>query len=207
MLSMWGKIAVAAFVFSLLIYSGSAHAAQVLMVETDNEALKVEIRIDKEDVMAGDRVTFTINFSDAATDMALEHVNYSFGVIDEDGELVTSALEQHTHDGFDLQSATFQSDGTFTVLVFVEGTGLSRPFDPTYSGTASSTLMVGEPMVEEVPTPEVMEEVIEVTYEEHVFEVPVEISTGMAEEMIEMIEVDRVYQHNNLVDGTACGGY
>ena len=56
----------------------------------------------------------------------------------EQGNIVESITDLHTHAGNDVQTVTFNDTGNFMLVTAILGTGLEPPFDTTRSGTAES---------------------------------------------------------------------
>ncbi len=120
-----------------------------VLMSTDNGSVDVAVSIDNgivEDnhftIDQPQDVKFDIKFLDPSTGDPLEHVNYTFMVVGEDGSHVVNKGDLHVHNGMDSQSVAFSTTGSFNVTVEVAGTGIDQPFDTTHSGTASSMVSV-----------------------------------------------------------------
>ena len=124
-------------------------AMPMMVIPTDNGSIKVEVTVDKG-MIAGSKVTidtpqevkFGIRFLDPTTGQPIKHVNYSFMVADQGGNMVVRKEGLHVHEGVDSQSVAFSNTGSFTLTINVPGTGINKPFDTTHSGTASSMITV-----------------------------------------------------------------
>jgi plastocyanin len=120
-----------------------------LRLTTDNGSVDVVVNIDKGMIHGSElmvdppqEVTFSIAFLDAKTGQALEHVNYQFHVADESGAMVAHEMKNHSMGGTESKSVVFSNTGSYTLMVVVEGTGTSEPYDTKYSGTASTMIAV-----------------------------------------------------------------
>lgn len=120
-----------------------------IVIPTDNGSVNVEVTIDKGMVHGNDimvdppqQVKFDLRFLDPTTGQPLEHVNYQFHVADQSGAMVAHEMGIHSMGGADSKSVAFSNTGSFTLMVVVEGTGASKPYDTNYSGTASSMVTV-----------------------------------------------------------------
>ncbi len=120
-----------------------------LRLSTDNGSVDVIVNIDKGMIHGSElmvdppqEVTFEIAFLDPETGKALEHVNYQFHVADESGAMVAHEMSQHSMGGTESKSVAFSNTGSYTLMIVVEGTGASQPYDTSYSGTASSMIAV-----------------------------------------------------------------
>ena len=89
-------------------------------------------------------IQFTLDFQDPSSGESINHVNYNFEIIDENGETVQSMTDLHTHSGSDVQTVTFDTTGRFNMVLTIIGTGIDPPFDTTQSGTAQTAIMVGQ---------------------------------------------------------------
>lgn len=135
-----------------------AYAVDQVVIPTGNESLSVELSFPgffAGDIVTDDTVTIgepqqvalVVRFLDPATDTTIEDVNYSLVVAYDggDGESESVLLERrdlYVPDGIDPHLVPFLEAGSFTLTVDVEGTGIERPFDTTYSGTASLTITI-----------------------------------------------------------------
>jgi plastocyanin len=120
-----------------------------LRLTTDNGSVDVVVNIDKGMIHGSElmvdppqEVTFTIAFLDAKTGQPIEHVNYQFHVADESGAMVAHEMKNHSMGGTESKSVAFSNTGSYTLMVVVEGTGTSEPYDTKYSGTASTMIAV-----------------------------------------------------------------
>jgi len=129
-------------------------ATQVLAGEpfmslmTDNGSTNIEIQIQnaviKDNHFTVDEpglVTFNLRFLDPTVIEHIAHVNYNFVITDANGNIVHRVYEAHHHDGMGTYSLLFSDTGSYTITIDVEGAG-APPYDTSYSGTASSTIMV-----------------------------------------------------------------
>ncbi|MGH9923068.1 MAG: hypothetical protein ACRD38_09980 [Nitrososphaerales archaeon] len=129
-------------------------ATQVLAKEpfmslvTDNGSTNIEIQIqnavieDNHFIIDEPKVvTFNLRFLDPAVTENIAHINYNFITTDANGNVVHRIYEAHQHDGTGTYSLAFPDTGTYTITIDVEGAG-APPYDTSYSGTASSTIMV-----------------------------------------------------------------
>ncbi|MFY3741664.1 MAG: plastocyanin [Candidatus Nitrosomirales archaeon] len=123
--------------------------SDALVLPTDNGSVEVEVTIDNGMIMDNmvhvdppQTVTFDLKFVDPTTRTPIEHLNYQFHVVDETGAMIAHKTGVHLMEGTDTQSVTFSNTGSYNLMVVIEGTGTSQPYDTTYSGTASSTVTV-----------------------------------------------------------------
>ncbi len=123
--------------------------ASLMSIPTDNGSTNVEVSIERA-MVEGDQftidqpqvVTFNVRFLDPATGGAIEHVNYGLMITDANGNTIHKVHKGHTHDGTNSYSLSFSDAGSFTLTIDIEGTGGMKPFDTTYTGTASSSVTV-----------------------------------------------------------------
>jgi len=120
-----------------------------LRLTTDNGSVDVVVNIDKGMIHGSElmvdppqEVTFNIAFLDAKTGQTLEHINYQFHVADESGAMVAHEMKNHSMGGTESKSVAFSNTGSYTLMIVVEGTGTSEPYDTKYSGTASTMIAV-----------------------------------------------------------------
>ena len=120
-----------------------------LRLPTDNGSMDVEVNIDKGMIHGSNlmvdppqEVTFSLRFLDPTSGKPIEHLNYQFHVADASGAMVAHEMKNHSMGGTDSQSVAFSNTGSYTLMVVVEGTGTSEPYDTKYSGTASSMITV-----------------------------------------------------------------
>ena len=120
-----------------------------LRLSTDNGSVDVIVNIDKGMIHGSElmvdppqEVTFEITFLDPETGKAVEHVNYQFHVADASGAMVAHEMSQHSMEGTESKSVAFSNTGSYTLMVVVEGIGISEPYDTKYSGTASTMISV-----------------------------------------------------------------
>jgi hypothetical protein len=117
---------------------------QPVTVATDNQSVNVLISWAPEQIEPGQETDFTLDFQDPSSGESIDHVNYNFEIIDQNGETVQSMTDLHTHSGSDDQTVTFDTAGGFNMVVTVIGTGIDPPFDTTQSGTAQTVIPVGQ---------------------------------------------------------------
>lgn len=126
-----------------------ATATPPVTIATDNESVNVLINWEPTEIEPDQVTEFTLDFQDPSSGDSIPHVNYNFEITDENnGEMVESMTDLHTHSGSDEQTVTFDTTGSFNFVVTVIGTGINPPFDTTQSGTAETIVPVG---LEEVP--------------------------------------------------------
>ena len=120
-----------------------------LYLTTDNGSVKVEVAIDNAMIMDNavhvdppQAVKFDIEFLDPTTDKPIEHLNYQFHVADASGAMVAHEMKNHSMGGTDSKSVAFSNTGSYSLMIVVEGTGTSEPYDTKYSGTATTSIMV-----------------------------------------------------------------
>jgi hypothetical protein len=111
---------------------------------TDNESVNVLINWEPREIEPNQDIDFTLDFQDPSSGESIPHVNYNFEIKDENGETIQSMTDLHTHSGSDMQTVTFDTTGRFNLVVTIIGTGINPPFDTTKSGTAQTTIMVGQ---------------------------------------------------------------
>jgi hypothetical protein len=117
---------------------------QPVTATTDNQSVNVLISWEPTDIQLGEDTEFTLNFQDPASGDSIPHVNYNFEIIDQDGAPVESITDLQTHSGSDEQTATFDTPGSFNLVVTIIGTGIDPPFETTQSGTAQTIIPVGQ---------------------------------------------------------------
>jgi len=128
--------------FTTFIPSTDIETEERMVLLTDNSSIKVEVTVDWETVETEQPARFTFRFLHPLTEQQLQHVNYSFMVMDENGNNVVSESNIHAHTGIDTQSITFSEIGSFTLLIDIAGVGIDEPYDSSYSGVASTVLTV-----------------------------------------------------------------
>ncbi len=111
-------------------------------LQTNNESVTVLVNWSPQEIQPGQEVQFTLDFQHPFSGESLSHVNYNFEIMDEQGNIVESMTDLHTHAGNDIQTVTFNDTGNFRLVTTVLGTGLEPPFDTTRSGTAESAIVV-----------------------------------------------------------------
>jgi hypothetical protein len=111
---------------------------------TNNESVNVLINWEPREIEPNQEITFTLDFQDPSSGESIPHVNYNFEIKDENGETIQSMTDLHTHSGSDMQTVTFDTTGRFNLVVTIIGTGINPPFDTTQSGTAQTTITVGQ---------------------------------------------------------------
>ncbi len=111
-------------------------------LQTDNQSVTVLVNWSPQEIQPGQEVQFRLDFQHPFSGESLPHVNYNFEIMDEQGNIVESMTDLHTHVGNDVQTVTFNDTGNFRLVATIIGTGLEPPFDTTRSGTAESAIMV-----------------------------------------------------------------
>jgi hypothetical protein len=128
--------------FTTFIPGTDMRSEEKIALLTDNGSMKVEVTMDRETVETEQPVRFTLRFLNPLTEQQLQHVNYSFMITDENGNNVVSESNIHAHAGTDTRSITFSETGSFTLSIDVTGIGINEPYDSSYSGMASTALIV-----------------------------------------------------------------
>jgi len=113
-----------------------------LLLKSVNESVNVEMGIGEENLEPDTPITFTLKFTNPSTGELLENVNYSFKILDVEGNTVLSRSNQFTKDGLDEQTVTFAKTEPFTITIDVEGLGEEPPYNTKYAGTASAVITV-----------------------------------------------------------------
>ena len=129
-------------VFFMALDSNSVRSTGAMMLSTDDESMKVEVTIDRRTLEPEQPILFTMKFLDPTTGEALQHVNYSFTITDENDNVVVKKENLHAHDGTDNQSVTFSNAGSFGLAIDVSGLGIEIPYDTSRGGITSTTLTV-----------------------------------------------------------------
>lgn len=111
-------------------------------LQTDNQSVTVLVNWSPQEIQPDQEVQFTLDFQHPFSGESLPHVNYNFEIMDEQGNIVESLTDLHTHIGSDVQTVTFNDTGNFRLAATILGTGLEPPFDTTRSGTAESAIVV-----------------------------------------------------------------
>jgi hypothetical protein len=111
---------------------------------TDNGSVNVLINWEPREIEPNQEIAFTLDFQDPSSGESIPHVNYNFEIKDENSETIQSMTDLHTHSGSDMQTVTFDTTGRFNLVVTIIGTGIDPPFDTTQSGTAQTTITVGQ---------------------------------------------------------------
>lgn len=119
---------------------------------TDNGSVNVLISWEPSEIVPNQDTQMTLDFQDPSSGESISHVNYNFEIKDENGETVQSMSDLHTHSGSDEQTATFDNNGRYNLVVTIIGTGIDPPFDTTQSGTAETTIAVGEQLPDTTTT-------------------------------------------------------
>jgi hypothetical protein len=122
--------------------TSSSPSSPPVTLQTDNESVTVLVNWSPQEIQPGQEVQFTLDFQHPFSGESLPHVNYNFEIMDEQGNIVESITDLHTHAGNDVQTVTFNDTGSFMLVATIIGTGLEPPFDTTRSGTAESAIMV-----------------------------------------------------------------
>ena len=113
-----------------------------LSLQSINEAVNVEMGISQENLEPDTPIEFSLKFTNPASGVQLENVNYSFKIVDVSGNELVNRLNQHTQDGFDIQSVTFSKTGPLTIMIDIQGLGKEQPFSTKYSGDVSAVITV-----------------------------------------------------------------
>jgi hypothetical protein len=147
-------IAAATTIFTLAIIMAASSVAAVaattttqplpIVAATDNASVNVLINWEPTEIEPNQDIQFTLDFQDPSSGESINHANYNFEIIDENGETVQSMTDLHTHSGSDVQTVTFDTTGRFNMVVTIIGTGIDPPFDTTQSGTAQTAITVGQ---------------------------------------------------------------
>ena len=119
---------------------------------TDNGSVNVLISWEPSEIVPNQDTQMTLDFQDPSSGESISHVNYNFEIKDENGETVQSMYDLHTHSGSDEQTVTFDNNGRYNLVVTIIGTGIDPPFDTTQSGTAETTIAVGEQLPDTTTT-------------------------------------------------------
>jgi hypothetical protein len=117
---------------------------QPVTVATDNQSVNVLISWEPMEIEPGQDTEFTLDFQDPSSGESINHVNYNFEIIDQNGGTVQSMTDLHTHSGSDEQTVTFDTAGSFNVVATIIGTGIDPPFDTAQSGIAQTVITVGQ---------------------------------------------------------------
>jgi hypothetical protein len=117
---------------------------QPVTVATDNQSVNVLVSWEPAEIEPGGDTEFTLEFQDPSSDEPIDHVNYDFEIMDQNGETVQSMTDLHTHSGSDEQTVTFDTPGSFNLVTTIIGTGIDPPFDTSQSGTAQTVIPVGQ---------------------------------------------------------------
>lgn len=136
----------------LMVDINPAHASgqmPKIMMSTDNGSALVEVSFHKG-TMANDMFTidapqevkFDIVIMYPGAFDPINHVNYEYQIVDESGNMLAHKTGLHLQDGMDTQSVTFSKTGSFTLTIDIEGTGITKPYDKSQSGTASVMVTV-----------------------------------------------------------------
>ena len=118
------------------------HDEGQMLLSTLNEAVNIEVIIDRKKLEIDQITNFTLRFFEPEDGNLLKDVNYSFEILDYTGETVVNFQNQHAQTGVDVQSVTFLQEGPFTLLIDILGTGTDKPFDTKNSGMVSATITV-----------------------------------------------------------------
>ena len=113
-------------------------------VATDNQSVNVLVSWEPAEIEPGEDTEFALEFQDPSSGEPISHVNYNFEIVDQNGETVQSVTDLHTHSGSDEQTVTFDTQGSFSLVATIIGTGIDPPFDTTQSGTAQTVIPVGQ---------------------------------------------------------------
>lgn len=117
---------------------------QPVTVATDNQSVNVLVSWEPAEIEPGGDTAFTLEFQDPSSGEPIDHVNYDFEIMDQNGETVQSMTDLHTHSGSDEQTVTFDTTGGFNFIVTIIGTGIDPPFDTTQSGIAQTVIPIGQ---------------------------------------------------------------
>jgi len=128
--------------FTTFMPSTDMRDEEKMVLLTDNGSMKVEVTMDRKTVETEQPVRFTLRFLNPLTEQQLQHVNYLFMITDENGNNVVSESNIHAHAGIDTRTITFSETGSFTLSIDVAGIGINEPYDSSYSGMASTALIV-----------------------------------------------------------------
>jgi len=91
-----------------------------LSLQSINEAVNVEMGISQENLEPDTPIEFSLKFTNPTSGVQLENVNYSFKIVDVSGNELVNRLNQHTQDGFDIQSVTFSKTGPLTIMIDIK---------------------------------------------------------------------------------------
>jgi hypothetical protein len=122
--------------------SSPSSSSLPMTLQTDNQSVTVLVNWSPQEIQPGQEVRFMLDFQHPFSGESLPHVNYNFEIMDEQGNIVESMTDLHTHVGNDIQTVTFNDTGNFRLVTTILGTGIEPPFDTTRSGTAESAIMV-----------------------------------------------------------------
>lgn len=122
--------------------TSSPSSSPPVTLQTVNQSVTVLVNWSPQEIQPGQEVQFMLDFQHPFSGESLSHVNYNFDIMDEQGNIVKSMTDLHSHVGNDIQTVTFNDTGNFRLVATILGTGLEPPFDTTRSGTAESAIMV-----------------------------------------------------------------
>jgi hypothetical protein len=121
---------------------------QPVTVATDNQSVNVLVSWEPAEIELGEDTEFTLEFQDPSSGEPIDHVNYNFEIMDQNGETVQSMTDLHTHSGSDEQTVTFDTQGSFNLVATIIGTGIDPPFDTSRSGSAQTVIPVGQQLAD-----------------------------------------------------------
>ena len=128
--------------FMSFIPSDYVEAGETMLLSTENGSMNIEVTMDRGTITTDAPVKFTLKFVEPITGEPIQHVNYSFTIKDEDGNIVVNKPNMQANQSVDTQSVTFPNTGSFTLVIDVIGLGMIEPYDTRYSGAASALLTV-----------------------------------------------------------------
>jgi len=114
---------------------------EILSLQTLNGEVNVIIDI-KEKPEPDVPVEFELQFINPENGKTLEQVNYSLSIFDVDGNTILAKSNQYAEDGFDSQMVLFSKIGPVSIEIEILGTGKTKPFDTSYSGSTDAVISV-----------------------------------------------------------------
>lgn len=124
-----------------VIEASEESVSQFMTMTTDDGSVRIELLMDHSMLEINKQIQFSLEFFDASTGERLEHVNHSFKIIDQSGEIVVNSPNVVAYSGAAEQVVVFSRTGTVTLTIEIHGVGVLE-LDDQYSGTASTTLTV-----------------------------------------------------------------
>ncbi len=115
---------------------------RTLLLKTPGETINILVNFGEDLPDIEKQTSFQIQFIDPDTGALIENVNYSFEIVDFEGNTILNNQNQLAIDGRDVQNVQFPKTGSATISIDVIGAGSNEPYETKFSGNTSAVVSV-----------------------------------------------------------------